>query len=202
MCISLNAHNAKISTFTLRDTGAGWMVEMAFAQASIDVAMQNIFDEYQLKNFTSEEYRNEVIDYVKEHFHLKANGINIELDDGGIMLGNHQANLKFVLPQIPINPDKMKVYIPMFGNMFNHTNIFRIYRGGAKVDKVFLSSDNDFRANVEFTKEGMISFNKEPIGNEFPWIKTLSFGLMLLTLMGFIGYKMVNNKMRIAQVKN
>ena len=155
MVLSVSAHNAKISTLTLRDTGAGWIVEMSFAQASIDAAMLRQFGEEKVLAFEREAYRDEVIAYVRSRFHLTVDGMKIPLEHGGIRLGSHQTDLKFSLPQIPKHLRHINVHIPLFEEEYKHTNIFRIYRGGHQMTKFFLSSDNDFQLVLEVKPEGI-----------------------------------------------
>ena len=55
------AHNAKIATFTLRDTGAGWLVEMNFAQAGVDAAMLEQHGETKIKGIDKKDYQDSYI---------------------------------------------------------------------------------------------------------------------------------------------
>lgn len=148
-------HNAKIATFTLRDTGAGWYIEMNFAQAAVDAAMIDIYGKAKLEGITKQEYQGMVVDYIKNNFQLEADGKNVPLKSGGINLGSHQTNLKFVLPDLPLQPKSVYVHIPMFEKVHNQTNLFRIYRGGNDMTKFFLSEDNHFQVNLNFTLEGI-----------------------------------------------
>ncbi|MEP1097535.1 MAG: hypothetical protein ABJG78_20630 [Cyclobacteriaceae bacterium] len=171
------AHNAKISTLTLRDTGAGWIIEMAFAQATIDAEMLRSHSKEELEKLPRSEYQDRIVEYVRDHFNLIVDGRNIVLQDGGIMLGSHQTNLKFVLPEIPDRPMKMEAFLPMFGASYNHTNIFRIYRGEGTMTKFFLSSENEFRTAFEFTPEGIVEVDSREQAN-------LNTGLQTLLILG------------------
>lgn len=136
-------HNSKISTYTLVNTGKGWYVEMAFAQSTIDAVMQEQFG-YELEGMSRDEYKANVIDYIKRHFELVANGEIISLGEGGILLGNHQTDMKFVLPGMPINLVSLDAQLSAFENSHNHTNILRVYENEKRLGRFFLSSDNDF----------------------------------------------------------
>lgn len=155
------AHNAKIATFTLRDTGAGWFIEMNFAQAGVDAAMIEKHGKQKLADLSKKTYQNLVIDYVKSNFNLVVDGEEIRLGSGGINLGTHQTDLKFVLPNLPLQPGTAQVHIPMFGSSYNHTNLFRIYRGGKNVTKFFLSEDNDFKVELNFTTNEILAVQRE-----------------------------------------
>ncbi|MEM9338819.1 MAG: hypothetical protein AAGA66_08840 [Bacteroidota bacterium] len=152
---SVTAHNAKISTLTLRDTGVGWIIEMAFAQSSIDAEMKRQYDEESLQQLSEAAYKKTVVKYIKDHFYLKVDEIEVSLREGGIMMGDHQTDLKFVLPEIPNHPQTIEAHIPFFESSFNHTNIFRVYRGGDRMTRTFLSSENDFGFRGTFTPNGI-----------------------------------------------
>lgn len=179
--LSTVAHNTKIATFTLRDTGAGWLVEMNFAQAGVDATMIEIHGSEKLENLDKKSYQNLIVQYVKSNFILTVDGEEIKLRNGGIMLGSHQTDLKFVLPEMPAHPEKAQVHIPMFGNTYNHTNLFRIYRGGKNITKFFLSEDNDFEVKLAFTQEGIVALEKHT--NDNPYLMLSGGGLMLAIVM-------------------
>lgn len=183
------AHNAKIATFTLRDTGAGWLVEMNFAQAGVDAAMVEIYGVEKLRSIDKNVYQNLIVDYVKTNFHLTVNGHQIKLGSGGIMLGSHQTDLKFVLPDMPVQPEHAEIYLPLFGDTYNHTNLFRIYRGGKNITKFFLSEDNDFRVNIAFTPQGIIEEHHEPESKPFLMVSGGGLMLVLIMVIAFSGKK-------------
>lgn len=157
-----NAHDTKIATFTLRDTGAGWLVEMNFAQAGVDAAMIEEYGKQRLEELDKKSYQNLVVDYVKSNFNLTIDGKDITLGSGGIMLGSHQTDLKFILPEIPLQPIEAQVHIPMFGNTPDHTNLFRVYRGGKNLKKFFLNEESDFKIHLIFTSQGVFKQNPKP----------------------------------------
>ncbi|MEP5614086.1 MAG: hypothetical protein ABJP45_17675 [Cyclobacteriaceae bacterium] len=193
LAFQANAHNAKISTLTLRDTGAGWIIEMAFAQATIDAEMLRFHTKEELEEFPRKEYQDKVVEYVRDHFSLIVDGRNVALQDGGIMLGSHQTNLKFVLPEIPDQPRHMEAFLPMFGTSYNHTNIFRIYRGEGTMTKFFLSSDNEFRTSFELTPEGIVEAESREEARSYASLKTLfTISILFFTLI-LIGRRVRRN---------
>ena len=194
------AHNAKIATYTLRDTGSGWYIEMSFAQASIDAMMDKKLGG-NLDDIELDEYKHEVFEYIKENFELEVNGRNIPLGDGGIMLGSHQTDLKFVIPTLPDHPESMMVHIPAFRDAYNHTNIFRIYRGGDQLHKFFLSADNDFESSLLF-KDGLIVETDRKLAGSNQQV--VISGIFLLLVIGGIflarrGYRPKNSGLVIEE---
>ena len=179
MACNAIGNNAKIATYTLRDTGEGWFIEMNFAQAAIDAEMQKIYSEEQLTGIGEDEYKKMFLAYLHAHVVLRVDGEKIPFESGGILLGSHQTDVKYVLPQIPSQPQTMSVYLPMFEEVYKQTNLFRIYRGGGKFTKFFLSADTDFSVNIAFTDEGIVATDGPPPSNRFAMI---SGGVMLLIL--------------------
>lgn len=171
------AHNAKIATYTLRDTGMGWFIEMNFAQAAIDAQMLKLFDKQTLESMSQEAYKSAFIKYLNDHFILRVDGEKVKLIRGGILLGSHQTDVKYVLPEIPTQPQDISIYLPMFEDIYNQTNLFRIYRGGEKFTKFFLSTDNNFSAHMEFREDGIYAVDKAP----YNMLATIS-GVVVLIL--------------------
>lgn len=179
----LCGHNPKIATITLRDTGAGWIVEMSFAQAGIDVAMERELGTTVFQTIERDTYQDKIVEYIKANFNLTVDGNEIVLEQGGILLGSHQTDVKFVLPDVPLQPQSAEVYIPMFEDTYNHTNIFRIYRGGGNLTKFFLSEDNDFSVNIKFDPHGLATAVKQK--DQIPQRKIIFstlFGLLVLCI--------------------
>ncbi|PHI18499.1 hypothetical protein CEQ90_17620 [Lewinellaceae bacterium SD302] len=96
----------------------------------------------------------------------------------GIKLGNHQTDLKFVLPPTPVNIETIRADIPAFTENENHQTIFS-YLVAGKNEHVILHRSNDFRANIQL---GATNINNS-------WLWVLPFGLALLALLAFITTK-------------
>lgn len=184
MTFQVIAHNAKIATFTLRDTGSGWFIEMNFAQAGVDAAMIHEYGEKKLNQIDRDLYKELFLNYIREHFSLMVDAEKIAFTDGGIKLGSHQTDVKFILPSID-HPQLIEVDLPMFHQAYNQTNIFRIYRGGAQLTKFFLSEDNDFYVRIEkidgqFIQSGRVNsgFTSIVLGG----VVFLTIGMMVFSL--------------------
>lgn len=53
---------------------------------------------------------------VRNRFNLRVDGKLISLTEGGIMLGDHQTNLKFVLPEISLQPRSLEAFVPLLAS--------------------------------------------------------------------------------------
>lgn len=192
------AHNAKIATYTLRDTGVGWMIEINFAQAGLLAMAEKDLGETDFAALDEAALKSYLIEQVQQNFSLEVDGINVPLKNGGVLMGNHQTNFKYVLPEIPLNPQQLMVHIPMCSNVHNQTNIFRIYRGGEHMSKFFLSEDNDFEIQLEFSNNQVIALTGQSqaarehrLGNtEIGMIG----GLLLLALFGIFQFRRSQQK--------
>lgn len=173
------AHNTKIATFTLRDTGAGWYIEMNFAEAGVKAAMIEEHGKQTLSALSEERYKALILDYAKSNFQLTVDKRRIKLGDGGIMLGPHQTDLKFMLPGLPLRPSEAQIRIPMFGSTYDHTNLFRIYRGGKNISKFYLNDDNDFSVALNFTAQGVVVVQEESSPPSFVILGTSGMALGL-----------------------
>ncbi len=147
------AHNPRIASFTLRDAGIGWYLEMSFARSAVDAEMIDIHGEELLTTIEKEEYQRFFMEYVYDHIHIVQDGEVIELGAGGIRLGNHQTDLKFPLRELT-DPHHLDIAINLFEDEHNQVNLFRIYRGGESLHKVFLSEDNDFKTSFRLNPDG------------------------------------------------
>lgn len=181
ICLA-EGHNTQIATFTMRDTGAGWLMAMNLAQAGVDAALIEKHGKQKINGLDRKAYQNLVVDYVKANFKLNVDGKDIKLGSGSIVLGSHQTDLKFVLPDVPIHPQEAHVNIPMFSTSDNHTNLFRVYRGGKKIAKLFLSENNDFKVDLIFTSQGIIAKEKKEKNDHFLMMSggSLMLGLVLV----------------------
>lgn len=187
------AHNAKIATYTLRDTGVGWMIEINFAQAGLLAMAEKDLGKADFTNLNTATLKSYLIEQVQQNFHLEVDGVSVPLKNGGILMGNHQTNFKFVLPEIPSNPRQLKVHIPMCSAVHNQTNIFRIYRGGERLTKFFLNEDNHFETHLEFTGNQIIAFENQSetaVGTQHDYTKTgMIGGLLTFILYGWYHFR-------------
>ncbi|WP_462248778.1 hypothetical protein [Ekhidna sp.] len=187
------AHNAKIATYTLRDTGNGWFIEMNFAQVAIDAQMLKLFDEETLSEMSKDQFKSAFLKYLRENFSLRVDGKKMQLLSGGILIGSHQTDVKYILPEIPLQPKDISIYISTFEDIYNQTNLFRIYRGGDHFTKFFLSADNDFTAHMEFKSDGNIySVAKTPV-NTIAIVAGIVIFVIIILLVTILVMKRLKN---------
>ena len=195
MIFSIIAHNSKIATYTLRDTGSGWFIEMNFAQAAIDAQMLKMYGEEQLAEISDEEYKKLFLDYLRGNFDFEVDGKKVNLVSGGILLGSHQTDVKFVLPEIPARPKNMSIFLPMFEEVHNQTNLFRIYRGGDRFTKFFLSADNNFSAQMEFADGDIVEVEKTESVSLGMLLGVLAALLLLASIIILLWKKLKNSEL-------
>lgn len=178
------AHNDDVATYTLRDTGAGWLVEMNFAQARLDAAMIKQHGNGHLDRMAKKDYQHLIVEYVKSNFSLKVDGKEVELGHGGIIIGSNQTDLKFIIPDIPLQPVSASVQSTMFEESEDYTNILSIYRSGQTIAKFYLNEDNDYSVDLIFTSQGV--FEQSPKPKDDQLLMLGSGGIFLAMVMGII----------------
>lgn len=114
-----------------------------------------------------------IVDYVKSNFNLSLDGQKIELLEGGIKLGSHQTDLKFVLPPFPKVTKRLEIDIPAFKENDNHQTIFS-YKIHERSDRVILSKSNDYRSSIILATDSST--------NKYTW---LSLGVVIFASLVF-----------------
>ncbi len=178
------AHNSKIATYTLRHVPeAGWYIEMNFAAAGVQQAMISEYGEAEVMAMTKEEFRDAFVEYARANFQLVADdGVKISLESGGVKLGSHQTDMKFVLPAMPDSPEYLEVQLTMFASSSHHTNLFRVYKDDI-LTKFILTEENGYKTTIAFTERGIME--AAPNTSKRAMIIGIGTLVILLSLMAF-----------------
>ncbi len=188
----LVAHNAKIATFNMRQFDGVWVLEMAFAQASLDGVIRESLSQEEIDQLSQDELKVWLVDYVRKNVFIKSEFINsIELGEGGIRLGSHQTDFKFILHDLPSNPGEVEMVMPICSNSRNHTSLLRIFYGD-QMHKIFLSSDNDFTTRISIDN-GMLEKVEARTSQALSSWWLLLFSPVLLLMGRFRGYRSIQN---------
>lgn len=145
-CLSL-AHNALSARYFLEATNQGSLLTINLSQTEVNHVMMLRFDKDYLEKLSLKEWKELVVNYIKEGFVLKIDGKKIELGKGGIRLGDHQTDLKFVLNPISEHTKNIFVHITSFQENRDHQTIF-VYKIGSKKNKVILSKRNQYKSKI------------------------------------------------------
>lgn len=154
----LAAHNSKIATINLSIVDGEWVMQMSFAQASLDAEILKAYSEEQVERMDPIELKQWFANYVRDNIEIWSNEQRLMLGAGGILLGDHQTDLKFSIPDMPIFPERMKFRMSVCEESHNQTNILRIFQGD-DMTKFFLSADNDFSTDLIFQDHEILSMD-------------------------------------------
>ena len=161
-----HAHNPQLATFYLRPLEALWVIEGSFAQYGLHEAMKKHYTYIDLDNVEPAEYKKLTVAYVKSHISIETkSGRTITLGEGGLRLGNHQTDIRFILTNLPEASENLNVRITCLSENEHHTNILRapVADGG----QFILNADNRFTAELDFGVEPVEQIASD---NSLAWI--------------------------------
>ena len=169
------AHNSLSARYYLESTPSGSVLTINLSQTGVNQLMSEKYNEEYFLNLDEKAWKELIVNYVKENFTLKVDGVKIALAKGGIRLGNHQTDLKFILPALPQKPNAIFVNIPAFKENGKHQTILA-YNILGKANKVILNQQNNYKANID------LYGNTNQNSPNYKWLFIISGILILLAL--------------------
>lgn len=143
----LLAHNPLSARYYLESDKQGTFLNIYLSQDGVHQALTQKYGRQVLTQYGSPAFKQVIVHYIKENFSLKADGEPLELLEGGIKLGNHQTDLKFLVTPLSKAVQQLEVHIPAFQENQHHQTIFS-YNIYDKVDKVILSEHNNYQSTI------------------------------------------------------
>jgi hypothetical protein len=162
-------HNPLSARYHLEAGAPASLLTINLSQSGINQALLKTHDPQELAGLDQQQLEELIVDYVKRNFSLSVNKQEVALQAGGIKLGSHQTDLKFVLASFPEQVERIDVNIPAFSENDNHQTIFS-YSIAGKDEHVILSLDNDYQSSIIFQTPAS--------SNSWLWI--ISLGLISL----------------------
>ena len=150
------AHNPLSAMYYLEVKDGLGILNISLSQAGFYEALTKHYPELELDQLSDVDYKQLAVGYVKNNFFLRVNGNQIILLHGGLKLGNHQTDLKFVTSELPEVFNTLDVTINAFRENDHHQTIFSWSLDGF-TDKVILTENNDYRASVVFKNNKMVA---------------------------------------------
>lgn len=150
--IFLFAHNPLSAKYYLEHNEKGTFLSIYLSQTGVDKAFNKKYGQEIIQQKTALEYKELLVQYIKSNFNLKIDNQKIELLDGGIKLGNHQTDLKFILSPFAKDIETININISAFQENEKHQTIFS-YNLYGLVDKAILSHKNDYTATIILNEE-------------------------------------------------
>ena len=166
------AHNPLSARYHLEVDATASILTINLSQDGVNQVLINTYGMEDLKNLDQKAFKERIVAYIKEHFNVAIDNKKLKLDNGGIRLGEHQTDLKFVLDPISRDANALNISISAFEENNNHQSIFS-YTIYGKKDRVILSKRNDYQA------EKYLNVQKA----ETPWpLIVLIVGIVMTTL--------------------
>lgn len=178
----VNAHDINTASITFHKTEGYWRADLSFPRAAADYALMDYLA-LSTGSLTEEEFKKELIAYIKKHINLRIDGKDYLLGIGGIKLGNHQSNVRFFIPEWPNEYESLELQISLFKeNKDQHTKI-KIVEGSYEVQKI-LHHSNNYKVSLIKSESALIE-SDESYQNTY----MLGGVFILLTVVGgFIFY--------------
>lgn len=146
------AHNPLSSKFHLTISDKVSLLTVNLSQTGVEQVLLKNHSAEELNSMNSKEFKELIIAYVKNNFFLAIDGEAVELKKGGIKLGAHQTDLKFVLKPFSKSSKKAVINIPAFKENGEHQTIFLLNFFDEK-GRVILSSRNNYKSKMYLSQE-------------------------------------------------
>ncbi len=180
--IQLKAHDINTASITLSPLNGVWTVHFSFAQAGVDYSLSKYLGNNSLDTLNADSYKEYLADYIKSHFSLVIDNKSIPLGSGGIKLGNHQTDIRFLIPEFPEKYEHLFLHIPLFEEKINQHNMVRINEGENTV-RMVLKHTNNFEWELIHDRDRLREKKKSNFSN------AVSIGIGVLAgaiLMGLV----------------
>lgn len=169
-------HNPLSARYHLEAGEQASLLTVNLSQDGVNQALLQTHDQQELEDLDQKQFEELIVDYVKRNFNLSVNNHEITLQKGGIKLGSHQTDLKFVLPAFTEQIEHLDVDIPAFNENKNHQTIFS-YNIAGRAEHVILSLNNNYKSSINFQTAAASE-------NSYLWLISLGvISLIVIVLM-------------------
>lgn len=177
------AHNPLSAAYYLEINQEFGILNVSLSQAGFQEALAKHYSNLDLVALSADEYKLLAVKYIKENFNLEINGNRITLLNGGLKLGNHETDLKFITSELPKTVETLNLNIYAFSENEHHQTVFSVLLNG-ETSKVILSEKNKYSTTVLFENNKMI-IDKEQSQTNYLWI------LAIMVPSVFVGRKLI-----------
>lgn len=179
----LSAHNPLSAKFYLKVDQEASILTINLSQGGVHALMKKLYGD-KVNEMGADEYKKALVQYVKSHCHISFAGQQINLKQGGIKLGSHQTDLKFLVDMPTAVDGSLKAHIPAFSENGNHQTIF-VYDFHGTKNKIILSNKNGYKGEVVIG---------EPSVADFTFYALLALGLAALACLWLLFAKIEERK--------
>ncbi|AFM03451.1 hypothetical protein Fleli_1004 [Bernardetia litoralis DSM 6794] len=182
--VSAKAHNPNTASIVVSPINGFWIMQFAFSQESANAALTQFYPTQNLKDISVEEYKKLYIDYVKNKTSLKVDGQKIELSSGEIKLGNHQTDMKFLLPTFPKDYKEVQIKLSVFEENEEQNTALKFVENDKSIRKV-INHQNEFSFSFQNKDNKFIEVVQE-VETKNPYFLYIYIGFGVLLFVGLI----------------
>ncbi|AGC75893.1 hypothetical protein LX97_00575 [Nonlabens dokdonensis] len=175
------AHQPEVSSTVLAQKENNvWVLQIS---ASLTAFQQEINIHYADTPYkTPEEFREMVIEHIKNKMNLKVNGAQLNFTNGAVHLG-HETKVIFEVQELPEDLNFIEVTNTAFEDIYNSKSFLVVLKDGVDENKFVLSKDNGYHANLLLTGNKLVQ-NQESQASLFSWPLIAGiFGLLFIGLL-------------------
>jgi len=180
---NVEAHNPLTAKVELNTTLAeGGLLNIYLSQAGVHEALVKSFDQTDFSNISQPAYKKMVVQYIKSHIDIAADGMPLIIGEGAIKLGSHQTDLRFLINRVPKDIQSIVAKIDIGKENGNHHTVFWwIQKEGSR--KVVLSIRNQFQSKLEIKQ----AIEPEP---QTIYGKIVLISLAVLSLLAIVWWRL------------
>ena len=175
---TMHAHNPLSAMYYLEVKENINILNINLSQNGLNEALKKQYSKIDFEELSATEYKQLAVNYLKENFHLDINGQAIKLLEGGLKLGKHQTDAKFIVSGLPKTFENLNVKIEAFIENEHHQTVFSLFLNG-NTSKVILNENNNYSASVRF-KDHLMVVNSATFNKNYLWC----FALIPIFLIG------------------
>ena len=165
------AHNPLSAMYYLEVEDGFGIMNLSLSQAGLQEAIFQNYTDDDIKKISNIDYKKLIVKYVKTNLELMINGDHIKLLEGGVKLGNHQTDLKFITSKLPSIFNSLTIKIDAFKENEHHQTVFSLAFND-KTSKVILNEKNHYSTSVKFMDNKMV-VNSSPFRMSYLWFITV-----------------------------
>ena len=188
--ISINAcaHNPNTASIVISPINGVWVAQLTISQEGASYVLTSYYADKDLNSIEVAEYKELYIDYLRKKISLIVDNKNIKLSSAGIKLGNHQTDIKFLLPDFPKNYKIVQLNLPIFTENKQQHTVVKIVEKEKSIRKV-LNNSSGFKMRFENNDTEFIA-----IPDNLSKIKKITYAAIafLLMVIGVYIYRIRN----------
>ena len=174
----------------------GGLLNIYLSQVGLHEALVKNFDQTDFSNISQTVYKKMVVQYIKSHIHITADGMPLRIGEGAIKLGNHQTDLRFVINRIPQNIQSLDAKIDIGKENGNHHTVFWwLQKDGSR--KVVLSQRNQFQSVLSINQATV----SEAASTAYGKLGIISIAVLLLIASLLYSFYPITKSKQILNVK-